>query len=172
MVVILFWYIKYLMIFSGSQERLKSFPPLEGIELQVDGRSSYESSCDVVLSSAGWISCAPRCQFHQHFMHAFFVRKCLSKLFSNYCLNWNYFFQKNIGEKAACEMLMKFTTEWQTSSRWKPGPRTAGESSFASPRSFPTPYNFGVRRSRVPRPSKIISFSFRTMQNKFVKILS
>jgi hypothetical protein len=47
-------------MFSGSPERLQSFPPLEGVELQVDGRSSYESSCDVVLSSAGWISCAPR----------------------------------------------------------------------------------------------------------------
>jgi len=27
-----------------------------------------------------------KCQFHQHFMHAFFVRKCFAQLFSSYVL--------------------------------------------------------------------------------------
>ncbi len=32
------------------------------------------------------ITMSIKCQFYQHFMHDFFIRKCFSKLFSNYCL--------------------------------------------------------------------------------------
>ena len=40
-------------------ERLKDFPALEAKDFRVDGISIWESSCDIVLSSAGWISCNP-----------------------------------------------------------------------------------------------------------------
>lgn len=44
---------------SGSPLRLKDFPALQGQEMEIDGVSLYQSSCDIVLSSAGWISCVP-----------------------------------------------------------------------------------------------------------------
>ena len=41
------------------EDRLRDFPALEYQDFQVDGVSAWESACDVVLSSAGWISCNP-----------------------------------------------------------------------------------------------------------------
>ena len=40
-------------------ERLKHFPELEGEIMMIDGIGKDESSCDIVFSSAGWISCTP-----------------------------------------------------------------------------------------------------------------
>ena len=48
-----------LKVPCGDEQRLADFPALEGIEMAVDGISMNESSCDIVFSSAGWISCAP-----------------------------------------------------------------------------------------------------------------
>ena len=48
-----------LKVPEGGDERLREFPALEGKELRIDGVSRQESSCDLVFSSAGWISCAP-----------------------------------------------------------------------------------------------------------------
>ena len=43
----------------NPEDRLRDFPALEYQDFQVDGVSAWESACDVVLSSAGWISCNP-----------------------------------------------------------------------------------------------------------------
>ena len=42
-----------------DMKRLHDFPKLVGKTLMVDGIGKEESSCDIVLSSAGWISCSP-----------------------------------------------------------------------------------------------------------------
>ena len=44
---------------SGDASRLEEFPPLEGQVFEVDGVAHFEASSDIVLSSAGWISCVP-----------------------------------------------------------------------------------------------------------------
>jgi len=49
-----------------------------------------------------------RCQFHQHFMLVFFVRKCIVQLFSSYSLAF-IFWRKRFGTKSSFTMLMKFT---------------------------------------------------------------
>ena len=41
-------------------ERLKDFPELKGKIMMIDGVATNESSCDIVLSSAGWISLTPK----------------------------------------------------------------------------------------------------------------
>ena len=41
-------------------ERLKDFPELKGKIMMIDGVTTNESSCDIVLSSAGWISLTPK----------------------------------------------------------------------------------------------------------------
>ena len=41
-------------------ERLKDFPELKGKTMLIDGVGTNESSCDVVFSSAGWLSLTPR----------------------------------------------------------------------------------------------------------------
>jgi hypothetical protein len=46
------------------------------------------------------------CQFHQHFKNSFFVQRSFFQLFTNYSLAV-YFFQKNVGTKGACKMLVK-----------------------------------------------------------------
>lgn len=43
----------------GNPIRLKDFPELKGEEYEVDGISHDHASCDIVLSSAGWITPAP-----------------------------------------------------------------------------------------------------------------
>ena len=43
----------------GDASRLDEFPPLEGQVFEVDGVAHFEASSDIVLSSAGWISCVP-----------------------------------------------------------------------------------------------------------------
>ena len=43
-----------------NMQRLKDFPDLKGETMMIDGIGVEESSCDIVLSSAGWISCTPR----------------------------------------------------------------------------------------------------------------
>ena len=40
-------------------ERLRDFPKLEAETMVIDGVGKNESLCDIVLSSAGWISCTP-----------------------------------------------------------------------------------------------------------------
>ncbi|MPC43388.1 Nitric oxide-associated protein 1 [Portunus trituberculatus] len=40
----------------GGEERLKSWPPLQPVNLRVQGHRRHESCVDVVLSSAGWVS--------------------------------------------------------------------------------------------------------------------
>jgi len=50
------------------------------------------------------------CQFHHHLMQTFVVRKCFSWLYSSSSLALNFFWQKNIGAKAALKLLMKLTT--------------------------------------------------------------
>lgn len=45
---------------NSSQQRLDEFPPLECVDIDVDGVSLKESSCDIVLSSVGWLACTPR----------------------------------------------------------------------------------------------------------------
>lgn len=45
---------------SGGEERLADFPSLQGQEFEVDGVAHFEASCDIVFSSAGWISCVPK----------------------------------------------------------------------------------------------------------------
>ena len=42
-----------------NMRRLDDFPDLEGDIMMVDGVGKDESSCDIVFSSAGWISCSP-----------------------------------------------------------------------------------------------------------------
>jgi len=50
------------------------------------------------------------CQFHQHFMRAFFVRKCFAQLFSSYVL-----VKKALSyEKRTLKMLMKLTPCWKS----------------------------------------------------------
>lgn len=44
----------------GNATRLKDFPPLKGQEFVVDSVSIFEATCDVVLSSAGWIMPSPK----------------------------------------------------------------------------------------------------------------
>ncbi|TRY71077.1 hypothetical protein TCAL_01172 [Tigriopus californicus] len=44
----------------GNTSRLKDFPPLKGQEFLVDSVSVFEATCDVVLSSAGWIMPSPK----------------------------------------------------------------------------------------------------------------
>ena len=50
----------FLKVPTGSEVRLKDFPALEGKEFEIDGVTFQESSCDLVLSSVGWISCVPK----------------------------------------------------------------------------------------------------------------
>lgn len=45
---------------NKNRQRLQDFPKLEGQELEIDGISDSECSCDVVFSSVGWISMATR----------------------------------------------------------------------------------------------------------------
>jgi len=52
----------------------------------------------------------PRSLFHQHLTSSFFVEKCYAKLFSTYTLALQFFYQKEISIKAACEMLVKLAT--------------------------------------------------------------
>ena len=47
----------FLKVPLGSERRLKDFPALEGKEFDVDGVDMMQCSCDIVLSSVGWISC-------------------------------------------------------------------------------------------------------------------
>jgi hypothetical protein len=49
-------------------------------------------------------------QLHKHFMRAFLVQNCFLQLFSDYSLAFVTFWPKDIGTKAACKMLIKFTT--------------------------------------------------------------
>ena len=42
-----------------SVERLRDFPALQAQDFHIDGISMWESACDIVLSSAGWVSCNP-----------------------------------------------------------------------------------------------------------------
>ncbi len=59
-------------------------------------------------------SCAAiRCQFHQHFMRIF-LHKSVLHSFSVLTVGFCNVLLKNIGTKAACEMLMKLTTERTT----------------------------------------------------------
>jgi len=50
-----------------------------------------------------------RCQFHQHFMGSFFMRKCFLKLLLFLQFAFVIFWQKIIGAKAVCIMLMKLS---------------------------------------------------------------
>ena len=49
----------FLQVPSGTPMRLKEFPALESKELEVDGIDLETASCDVVLSSAGWVTLVP-----------------------------------------------------------------------------------------------------------------
>ncbi len=49
----------FLAVPSGSPVRLRDFPLLEPRELEVDGIDQRQASCDVVLSSAGWVTLVP-----------------------------------------------------------------------------------------------------------------
>ena len=42
-----------------NTKRLEDFPDLEGETMMIDGVGRQESSCDIVFSSAGWVSCTP-----------------------------------------------------------------------------------------------------------------
>ena len=45
---------------ASNSQRLNEFPKLEGEELEVYGISPFESACDIVLSSIGWIAVTTR----------------------------------------------------------------------------------------------------------------
>ncbi len=49
----------FLEVPSGEEERLKDFPDLECKDLEVDGIDLKTASCEVVLSSAGWVTLTP-----------------------------------------------------------------------------------------------------------------
>ena len=50
-------YFKILAVPCGPTSRLRDFPALEpSDELEVDGVDPFESACELVLSSAGWVS--------------------------------------------------------------------------------------------------------------------
>jgi len=48
------------------------------------------------------------CQIHQYFTHVFFANILVSKI-TKLCFRFEIFWCKNIGNKSACKMLMKFT---------------------------------------------------------------
>jgi len=50
----------------------------------------------------------PSCQFHQHFMQAFFANILAPKI-TKLTFGFETFWQKDIGKKCACKMLMKWT---------------------------------------------------------------
>ena len=45
---------------ASNSKRLNEFPKLEGKDLEVYGISPFESACDIVLSSIGWIAVTTR----------------------------------------------------------------------------------------------------------------
>ena len=57
--------------------------------------------------------CTTLTQIHQHFTSSFFVRKYFMQLLCAYSLGLKFFWQKEIGAKAAHKMLVKLTTMQQ-----------------------------------------------------------
>jgi ribosome biogenesis GTPase A len=49
----------FLEVPTGDPVRLRDFPPLVDKEFEVDGVDKSQSSCDLVLSSAGWVCFTP-----------------------------------------------------------------------------------------------------------------
>ncbi len=47
----------FLRVPRGDPIRLRDFPPLEGKDFEVDSVDYGQSSCDIVFSSAGWVTC-------------------------------------------------------------------------------------------------------------------
>ncbi len=71
------------------------------------GQRTQTSLFDEILLASFIL--ATRCQFHKQFTHNFFVQKWFEQLFSNYSLDLDFFWCKNISTKAARKMLMKLT---------------------------------------------------------------
>ena len=63
----------------------------------------------------GWVTkkqesfFATKCQFHQHFTSSFFCTKVFGAAFLCLQVGFVIFWQKKIGAKAACKMLVKLT---------------------------------------------------------------
>jgi len=49
----------FLGVPIGDKQRLRDFPDLYGREFEIDGVDHRQSSCDLVLSSTGWVSFTP-----------------------------------------------------------------------------------------------------------------
>ncbi len=89
----------------------------------------------LLLDNSHDITCG---QFHQHFIHGFFVRKCLEQIFCTYILGL-YFFGKKV---AAPKLLLKC---WWISSTFK----CAIAQGFAQKQSFSFTNRIAINSNRT-----------------------
>jgi hypothetical protein len=77
-----------------------------------DPKSTKRQFLDVCVCKSfkyNGVEFEPTCQFHQHFTRTFLYESIFSKLFSKtvcVCVFW----QKNIGEKSACKLLVNLSS--------------------------------------------------------------